>query len=813
MARIALRFLLALACCTLVTPLAASGGLFDDILAGAHDPKVTATLCGGATPAILDSHPSVPITGSRAACTNDTQCTGNGEFCDGSSGECRSSGLLERGDIYYVAGKELDIDLTVPDCTAVGDVLMGGQSLAGTGGFDGSGPEYHVLSSAPTTWQGQSAVHQVVGIALTNLGDGTSSPMEVRVVPVNGAGGSASTSFTIARVAAVKGLNHSTVSETQLRTRFLKGMYEKFGDGDRVLDKDQNQIAHGLDWSEMRYDPNYGHPRYVGTDLRIIGDQVVYAIHFVADAPGCDPDVYVDGAFKLLPHGSEVQIKWTKGPDIDVEAGGVCTLLSLGLYAIGEDVVVHVLGILDSHVEDVKGDIELRLGDKDQDGFIPVCDGCVVKDVTIGNSRIDVYTLLELDSVRVNVSATRYTDSTADPAHMGLALGQGMYTLVAGGGAYDSCIAADGTPASTCDKLALDPSGAFNWWGSDVPVPSPWFVGTSGATGYNGPRANAWQRLTTLGLTRHVAELPTAVFAAGSLIARRSASSPVAPTGRLRVPGDGSCMVPPDPRAGSIFHLAFGVNDVPVVGTQAPTQGELEATVVLAVDAVASQGYFGNRTRCDSAPTQTLGDTVRTDGSPPATLGSSGAGTRPARPTVLTVLPGLLAASAPALALYTGPIPAPALASVPEAPPKPCSTCTPTTILQGHQKIQIAGLGKRVEDAAFAFQLGDGTFEAIDVLGQRYHGTWSARNAKGSKLDLELAPEASAACESLLAASLEDLEGSLPALSGAARIELRNSDGGDVSAKIVVPFEVTVGGKLRNGNYVAKLAGPRAAGS
>jgi len=59
--------------------------------------------------------PSVPIA-DGAPCTSDLDC-GGGAFCSpgaGGANACHTSGLLQRGDIYYVAGPTLDLTV-IPD--------------------------------------------------------------------------------------------------------------------------------------------------------------------------------------------------------------------------------------------------------------------------------------------------------------------------------------------------------------------------------------------------------------------------------------------------------------------------------------------------------------------------------------------------------------------------------------------------------------------------------------------------------------------------------------------------------------------------
>ena len=183
---------------------------------------------------------------------------------------------------------------------------------------------------------------------------------------------------------------------------------------------------------------------------------------------------------------------------------------------------------------------------------------------------------------------------------MGLILPAGTYAMVTGGGAYDSCIAADGTAASVCNHLHLDGNGDFNWWGTDVPVPTPWPTGPNGQIGFIGSHYEAWQRLIPLGLTRHTAQLPSPGLAAGALLARRSTSTTSPSTPRLRV--QAGCMIPPDANGGAPYRIAFGINDQPSVGTQAPAQGQLEATVIIAATQEISQMSFGSAAKCAAEP-------------------------------------------------------------------------------------------------------------------------------------------------------------------------------------------------------------------
>jgi hypothetical protein len=572
--------------------------------------------------AIFDVRPSVPVV-DGAACQSDLQCPAD-QFCSPGAGgnRCHGSGLLQRDSIYYVAGRTLDLTLTVSACATISDVLQGSVSLAGTDGIDGTGRRYDVLSTAQTTFNGQDATRIVVRIDLYNFGDGSSSKFEVRVaapLPVATAtvssalrvggttafGSTASTTFTVAGVAAVNAALRSTISETKMRTNFIVSMYEKFGDADAVYethdDGSRERTAHGLDWSELGAFVLYGQTYYTGTDLRIQDGQVVFSMKFHGDAPVCDTDVNVDGAFTLVPSGSGLQMQWLMGPRTRVSSGTICTLLSLGISAIITDIVVAAKGIEDTISKTVQLQMESSAG-VTADGFIPVCPTCRVQEVKIGGGRIDIYAMPGFDSVRVNVSTTRYTDTTKDPNGMGLIIPPATFAMVASGGTYKSCVAADGTSAATCTGLQLDGDGAFNWWGTDVPVPNPWPEGPNGTIGYYGARHAAWNRLIGLGLTRHVEQLPAPTFPAGALLARRGGGASNTPGPHLRVKG--GCMVAPDsadPATAVATRIALGVNDLPSVGTQAPTSGKLDATVLIP-DVALSKLAFEHATPCTAEP-------------------------------------------------------------------------------------------------------------------------------------------------------------------------------------------------------------------
>jgi len=157
----------------------------------------------------------------------------------------------------------------------------------------------------------------------------------------------------------------------------------------------------------------------------------------------------------------------------------------------------------------------------------------------------------------------------------------------------------------------------------------------------------------------------------------------------------------------------------------------------------------------------------------------------------------------------TAPPPAPGEETEPQPGDETCEACSAPVVFEGVQKIQVAGLGKEERETAFAFRLGEGSFEGIDPLGHLLLGGWDARNAKGSKLRLHLADESRDALANLLAESAAALgQGGAPLrLVGPGKIELRLAKGGALVGKIAIGFEIEVDGRTRRGTYVAKLRG------
>ena len=133
----------------------------------------------------------------------------------------------------------------------------------------------------------------------------------------------------------------------------------------------------------------------------------------------------------------------------------------------------------------------------------------------------------------------------------------------------------------------------------------------------------------------------------------------------------------------------------------------------------------------------------------------------------------------------------------------------PIAVLEGVQKVRLAGFGKDVRDSAFAFRLGEGWFEGIAPDGGRLGGGWRARNAKATSLRLALAPEFDERVLGLLSRALDEKEeftGELR-LTAPPEIRVKLKGQGRVVGKVKIAFVGIRDGVEKRGSFVAKLRG------
>lgn len=576
------RLLIAACACALSAPGSASAQFTAINLTSTK----TATLapCPAITPTFLAApRVTVPSAGSGASCTNDTQCTTLGESCvfassSVTSGTCSASGLLTREDIHYVAGNLVDVELAIPTCTDVTHV--NGVPLGGWTGPDAQAAPASwtfLPSAAATTINGQTALHPRIRVTIPNLGDGTPVGFSIQLTARTG-GAIATQDVQIASVAAVDAAVRNTAAERRIRNAFVTSVYERYGDYEQFY-TEQGTRVYDVDWREL---VSLTNGNFDGTDIRIQNGRIVFSVQSKADVPGCDTTVRINGILRFVPARDGVQLVWDRDPYALVDAGGICAALTLGLYELVVDAIASRYDIAGTFAKTISENLGA-----DENGFIPVCPGCRVVDVKIGNGKLEIWTLPPVHRVRVQVRSVRGMDVTANPASHGLMIPAGYVAPIAGGGTIEACVAPDGIPGR-CDSLVVDTDGAFNWWGSDVPVPDSIAYTQTGQGVVLGGRANARDRLK--GVLRDTSRLPSATLPADALIVRRSPATASATTRRaLATPG---CTLP---TSSTPYRIAIGVNESP---TAPPVRGSFEATVLLADTAAQSATLFQEAPSC-----------------------------------------------------------------------------------------------------------------------------------------------------------------------------------------------------------------------
>jgi hypothetical protein len=544
-------------------------------------------------PAVLQSEVSVPAEGSGASCRIDPDCPSS-EFCwwevGQSGGYCGTWGHTIRDNIRYIAGSTVDVTLTIPACTKISDVTLGGTSLSCTG-FDCSAPgSWEILSSVPTTFNGQAAVRVAVRVRFTNFGDGSSPKLRLIVRAVRLIKGQpiAYHEFTLARVAAVNAPIQITIGKSAMTNGFVAKVYSVFGDFGLYQGDPPERLVSSVDWDALSSD-GLG---YRNTGIEIQQGAVAFNVEGQVDA-FCGGHVWIGGRFTLVPSSDAVQIQWQIGPYAKYSVSTFCSITTGGIANVVGSIYGAVKGLEDQILASFLPQFQGGLG-ADENGRIQICPGCRVLDVKIQPGRIDIYAIPPVERVRVNVSTTQYRDATAQPQAYGLALPPDHYVALAPAQLVTECVVANGTKASLCESLPVDAAGVFNWLGK-VPVPNPW-VSTPLGPAYFAARHGAWNRLR--GVTRDPAllPLPVAAFDVGALMARLGDGT----ESNLRRRVTPGCVVPPSGRLADF--LALGVNDVPSVGTEAPTAGKFEVSVLLANQASASLVLFGSAPKCPSDP-------------------------------------------------------------------------------------------------------------------------------------------------------------------------------------------------------------------
>jgi hypothetical protein len=556
--------------------------------------------CGNATAWIASPVHAAPLTGSARPCSIDRDCP-RGEYCSYRESQqnpvCRGAGSFQREDKVYVAGRMLDVALTIPQCARVTGASMGGIELGGGDLIEGDSPgDWELISSTSTVVDGVLAQRQTVRLHFFNHGEGASFPMEISVGTSNGS--VASHRFTLVAVDAVDAPVVLTMGETKLRNDYLVAIYEKFGDTG-LMGENGARLAYKVDWRALSDDPG----SHVGTDIRVRDGFIAFALGFTTDLPVCDGPGRVWGSFTLVPDPlaeGVLRLHWLQGPAYDVNAATHCALGSLGLSELiiaGGKIVKE---ILEDTTDRIRENFESGFGFPGGMRQFPFTR---FLSADIGNGRVDVHMAIGVPHVRIKTTSAYMTDRTHDVGY-GMAVPFGVDVLLVTGGLYESRIYPYAPDPAEAGVLRLDSGGAFNWAEDEtVPVPNPW-ESPSGQAAYYPERHAVWKRLK--GLVRDPAEMPVRLAPAGALLARMGN---IASLGSRHVAA-GLCVMPS--RSLAQDRLLVGINDDPQINGAAPHQGSLGVSVFIPDSPGESQVYFEGIATCPVPPTTTSQPVFRT---------------------------------------------------------------------------------------------------------------------------------------------------------------------------------------------------------
>jgi hypothetical protein len=425
------------------------------------------------------------------------------------------SHLLAHAPLYYLAGGQLDVTLTIPACNSIGGVHWGTIDLPTSSGIDVS--TWYSIVANTTLADGRHRV--TVRINTQPWTNGMSLPVTVSVVSASGGFPSADFSFTVAGVKEIGGDLTMRIPQTQLTEQLVSTVYGMFGDFSTVVD------GYTLD------NVDYGQ-----TNITVDAASPHISIAFEVERPDyrCNLRVHAQGAFNIT---TSLTATWIGNPDISVDfvTSNPAQILICLAEGGGGDINAAKQAIADQIIQLITNQLSsLHCGPFSCSGFIQSITP------TPGELQIDLRVLSAFDRVTVDVP---YAAPTA--ASFPLRAGESV-TLLAGGDA-NVCLSESGA----CSSVKSGPPGLFNYGaGGDLPIPQGY---TNGCTAED-PCVIEWpERIGARNAMPNVARtaslLPRPDLNVGTLLVSQSSTADAS----------GFCKVTAHPL--DIDHVAFGVNE------------------------------------------------------------------------------------------------------------------------------------------------------------------------------------------------------------------------------------------------------------
>jgi len=507
--------------------------------------------------------------------------------------------LLVRGEIFYVAGGELDITLLVSACSTVVKVFfIQPRAVSGTIEFEteattsdsieGSieNPYYYTVLGREAVDEERWREH--IRLHFPNRGEGRTYLARIHVESIKGTLAN-DFEFTLVEVAEVQPQAVISLSANELRNGFIAGIYQDFGD-------DGVRVEH-QDGEEKR---TLKDPAYEDLEFRITEDGINFSWNVKVIIPGfCDPTIYMAGRFHLDRSGNNINVVWDDGPRVNIEVPLLCKLP----LAILDPILVFFGGYIHNLVEEKVRDVVQQQVNQLTRNLA----GIVILINTFQYRTDELRIALsvgELPRVAIDVP---YGRLRLEEAFLyGMALNPDERVLILASGLTAVC-STEGSPLEC--QIKTGPAGLFNW-DANVPVPTPWRISEFGTVAYFEERHKAWKALE--GVRRNLSRLPFPEENAVALVGRLANE---AFTSRYRYLG-ASCLI--TTRSSGEDRLVFGANDYRYVGAREFGSGFWRVTIVW-----VQTGSIGSSGRCpesdelsdliDGAFAETLENSVLTD--------------------------------------------------------------------------------------------------------------------------------------------------------------------------------------------------------
>ena len=399
--------------------------------------------------------------------------------------------ILPRPPIYYVAGRQVDIAMTIPACTGIQHVQYGGVDipLGSVDGVEQAQKFYTIERDEPLPGD----LHRVtIRLHLHSLGRGNSTKVRVTAASIVGTLANFQ-EITLVDVKEVGGTVAVSISANELRNNFFAGIYDKFGD-------DARHVPAPGEGGNTSYDPSYSYLPLTGGSRFLLGaDGITLAQRFTVQVDNwCDQRISVAGRFQLVRNPpAPLEVQWDKGPSIS---------MSQGVHCDAVEGLVMPAWILRG-LEEAHGKRELRSQVQTfVDESLGSCDilDCAYVVSSVVTSTHDMVVQLLLTFPRVVIEVPYNTRDVESPFNTGLALNPNESVAVLVSGVLDVCLDGGGANSGSCQSTKTGPKGLFNW-NANSPVPYPWQL-YGDYYQYFEERAKA--RAALVGFTRESGRLP-----------------------------------------------------------------------------------------------------------------------------------------------------------------------------------------------------------------------------------------------------------------------------------------------------------------